>query len=67
MDSERKVSEVFNNNPQGSRIRGRSKNRWWNCVQTAINKCKITNWKEGPKTGGESLHWTVVPSKKRKK
>ena len=46
MDSKRKVSQVFNNNPQGSRLRGRPKNRWWNCVQTDINKCKITNWKE---------------------
>ena len=25
MDSERKVSQVFNNNPQGSRLRGRPK------------------------------------------
>jgi hypothetical protein len=32
MDSKRKVSQVFNNNPQGSRLRGRPKNRWWNCV-----------------------------------
>jgi hypothetical protein len=36
------VSQVFNNNPQGSRPR----NRWWNCVQTDIKKCKINNWKE---------------------
>ena len=28
MDSKRKVSQVFNNNPQGSRLRGRPKNRW---------------------------------------
>ena len=48
MDSKRKVSPVFsNNNPQGSRLRGRPKNRWWNCVvQTNINNCKIKNWKE---------------------
>jgi len=50
MDSRRRVSEVFNNNPQGSRLRGRPKNRWWNCVQTDINKCKIANWKRGKKT-----------------
>ena len=24
---------------------GKTKNRWWNCVQSDINKCKITNWK----------------------
>jgi len=46
MSSKRKVSQVFNNNPQGSRLRGRPKNRWWNYVRTDINKCKITNWKE---------------------
>jgi len=50
MDSRRKVSQVFNNNPQGSRLRGRSKNRRWNCVQTNINKCKITDWKERSKS-----------------
>jgi len=22
----------------------------WNCVQTDINKCKVTNWKERSKT-----------------
>ena len=46
MGSKRKVSKVFNNNPQGSRLRGRPKHRWWNCVQTDIKKWKITNWKE---------------------
>ena len=46
MDRKRKVSEVYDNNIQGSRLRGRPKHRWRNCVQTGINKCKITNWKE---------------------
>jgi len=41
MDSKRKVSHVFNNNPQGGRLTGRPKNRWWNCVQTDINTLKI--------------------------
>ena len=49
MDSRREVSQVFYNNPQESRLRVRPKNRWRNCVQTDINKCKITNWKEGSK------------------
>jgi len=44
--SKRKVSQVVKNNPQGSRLSGRQKSRWWNCVQTDINKCNITNWKE---------------------
>jgi len=46
MDGKRKVSQVFNNNRQGSRLRGRPKSRWWNCVQTGVDKCKITDWKE---------------------
>ena len=46
MRSKRKVTQVFNSNPQGSRRKGRPKNRWWNCVLTDINKCKITKWKE---------------------
>jgi hypothetical protein len=43
-DSNRKVSQVFNNNPQGIRLRGRQKTRWWNCIQTDINSRKIKNW-----------------------
>jgi len=27
-----------------------TKNRWWNCVQTDINRCKITNCREVKKT-----------------
>jgi hypothetical protein len=50
MNSKRKVSEVCNCNPQGRQLTGRPKNRWWNCVQTDIGKCKITNWKERSKT-----------------
>jgi len=50
MDSTTNVSHVFNNNLQGSRLREVPKNRWWNCVQTVINKCKITNWKDRSKS-----------------
>jgi len=46
MDSKRKAIQVFNNNPHGSRLSGRPNNRWWNCVHTDINKCKITSLKE---------------------
>jgi len=46
MDSKRKVIQVFSNNPQGSQLRGQPKIKMWNGVQTDINKCKITNWKE---------------------
>jgi len=41
MNSKRKVSQVFNNNPQGSPQRVRPKNRWWNGVQTDNDSCKI--------------------------
>jgi len=43
MNSERKVSQVFNNNPQGVRLRGRPKSKWWNFVQTDTNTLKIKN------------------------
>jgi hypothetical protein len=46
VDSKRKVIQVFNNNPQGSRLRVRQKNGWWNCVEADFNGCKIKNWKE---------------------
>jgi len=49
MNNKRKVNKLFNNNPQGSRLRGRPKYRWWNCGQTDINRCKITNWNERSK------------------
>jgi hypothetical protein len=74
-DSKIEVSQVFSNNPQASRLRGRPKNRWWKYVQTAINKRNIKNWKErsrnrayweSPLRTGRSA-WTVVPSKKDKK
>ena len=38
--------KYLNDNLHGSKLKGRTKNRWWNCAQTGINKCKITNWKE---------------------
>jgi len=53
MDRKIIVSQEFNSNPQGSRLRGRPKNRWWNCVQTAINKCKVKNWKERWRNRGD--------------
>jgi hypothetical protein len=49
MDSNGEVSQIFNNNPQGSRVRGRPQNRWWNCVQTDTNKYRIKNWKDRAK------------------
>ena len=50
MDSKRNISQILNNNPQGSRLLESPKNRWRNYVQTYINRCKITNWTERSKT-----------------
>jgi hypothetical protein len=60
MDGKRKVSQVFNDSPQGSRLRGRPKNRWRNCVQTdSLNKCKLQIGKRSQKTEltGKSPLW----------
>jgi len=40
--------QVFSN-PQGTRLTGQPKHRWWNCVKTDKNKGKIPNWKERSK------------------
>jgi len=50
MDSKRKLSQVFNNNSQGRRIRGRPKNKCWKYIQTVINKCKVQIGKRDPAT-----------------
>jgi len=74
IDSNRKVRQVFNNNPQRSVTTGRPKKKWWNCVQTDVNRCKIKKperevKKERPFAEvhylGEGPHWNVVPSKKK--
>jgi hypothetical protein len=62
MESKRIVSQVFNNNPQGSRPRGRPRNRLWNCVQTDIKKSKINNWKKG-----QNIEWTGRGPLKRRR
>jgi hypothetical protein len=36
MDSTRTASQVFNNNPRGSRLRGRPETRWWNCIKQIL-------------------------------
>jgi hypothetical protein len=50
MDNKGEIGQVFNNNPQGGRQRGRSKNRCWNCVQTEINKFTIKKMENRLKT-----------------
>ena len=49
MDSKRQVSQVFNNNSQGSQLRGLPKNGWWKCVQILIN-AKLLVRRRGQKT-----------------
>jgi hypothetical protein len=41
MLAEGKVCQVFNSNPQGSRLRGRPQKGWWNSVQTDVNNTKL--------------------------
>jgi len=53
MDGKTKVSLVFNNNPQESRLRGRPKAEGGTVSKKDNNKCKITNWKERSKNGGD--------------
>jgi len=73
MDSKTKVSQVYNNIAQESRLRGRPKNRWWNCVQILKN-AKLQTRKAGKKTelSGRSplrsaLHCSAIEEKKKKK
>jgi hypothetical protein len=48
LDSKRKVSPVFKNKPQGSRLRGRPETDG-GIMYTNINRRKITNWEKGVK------------------
>jgi hypothetical protein len=41
MDSKRKVSQSFNNNPQWSGLRGRPNKRWWNCVKRIVRNARL--------------------------
>jgi hypothetical protein len=50
MDNKRTVYQVFGNQPQGSRPRGRPKSRWWDCVYGDIRKCRIRNWEQRSKS-----------------
>ena len=44
MEEERVPYQVFVNQPEGRRQRGRPKTRWWDDVYDDIRKCKITRW-----------------------
>jgi hypothetical protein len=49
MDNNRMVYQVFANQSQGSRPRGRPNSRWWDCVYDDITTCKIRNWEQRSK------------------
>jgi hypothetical protein len=49
MDNKRMVYQVFANQPQGSRPRGRPKSRWWDSAYGDIRKYKIRNWEQRSK------------------
>jgi hypothetical protein len=50
MDRKRIVSQVFNNNTQGSRLNGRPKNRRQKCVKVDINRFIIRTGNRGEQT-----------------
>jgi len=75
MNSKTEVSQVLNNIPQGSQLTGRPRNGSWNCVQKILIDANLKTAESGQKTDltwrnplrTRRWHWTVVPSKKKKK
>jgi hypothetical protein len=63
MDSNRRISPIFNNNPQERRLRGRPKNRWQSCAQTDNNK--MQNYKIGKR--GQRTELTGKSTLRRKR
>jgi hypothetical protein len=47
IDSKRKVSHLFINNPKGRRVTKRPKNRWWMCTrddwEKSVTEAKASN------------------------
>jgi hypothetical protein len=50
MENKRTVSQVFNNNPQGSRPRGRPRNSAGIVYKQTLRSVKLTTGKKGKKT-----------------
>jgi hypothetical protein len=61
MDNKRMVYQVFANQPQGSRPRGRPKFRWSDCVYGDITQCKIRNWEQRSKNREEWMRSVKEP------
>ena len=40
------VEQLFNNNPEGARLRARPRKIWWKCVRADLNRFGIRNWRE---------------------
>jgi hypothetical protein len=61
-DNKIKLNQVFYNNAQGSRLRGRPKNRWWQCVQKMLVDAKLRSGKNIKKNRDE---WEKSVNKRR--
>jgi hypothetical protein len=68
------VYQIFANQPQGGRPRGRPKSRWWDSVYGDIRNCKIRNWEQRSKNREDWMrsikevkapHRAVEPTKKK--
>jgi len=69
VDSKRKVSQIFNNNPQGSRLRGRPKTDGGIVYKQVLINAKLQIGMRGQKTeevhlGDKGAQWTLMPLKK---
>ena len=51
MDEYRIPNSIFNNQPEGNTLRGRSRNHWLNCVQADLKKYLIGS-RGQPTVGG---------------
>ena len=73
MDRESKAYNIFYNQPQGTRVRGRLKNRWMDCVLSGIKNAILGTWRssQGIEGYGGGPLWRqrpalgIVPMKKK--
>ena len=69
-----RVYNISYNHPEGTRVRGRPKNRWMDCVLSDMTKMQDQELEVAVKGqrdidevhyGGEGPHWATVPLKKK--